>query len=692
VCVYFIFRSLIFFSSLFFCASRKSFYFFYFYFFIKKNLSKKPHDSFFFLSSFLQKTNFHFLYFYNCSFSNKFQTFNHLNLLKVKVPLFFFLFHFFLIQKNKMKSLFTLTTILCLLVAAFTTFLGVFATAKHILKLKNDITPCIYNVASLEGVSNDIAYAASAAAGLMNRGGAIIFLTRGSNEQEWQNLILNPKCQSNQITPTGAILSAVATWNKIILYDGLIEWNYTLPSVTTMAGVLNAVPLSNNLYNQLSRSNPADFKNSFVVLNTTGMWKDIYEATNFTLINAISKTSGMAFAQIHSIHTGALVDLIVGAKYFAHYLPNACIPFTPGNALLEKIVAAAPWPRPIGVIGYNGQDALFGGDLFEAETDCFSTNHSMGQIASSGCQNLFFWSEYGLQFNASSPRGSPTGPLNQPGPTGMRYDATKKYVALTYGDMDNLDFVQTFGRTHMRERVQWCKQNKSSCFPFTWTLSPHLIELAPEMMRWYYETAAGTGGLDSFIMPPSGYLYSYGGQMPSDVQALYVEKQNAAANIMSTTGSIHWEWFFQWERAYETYFPRYIGNSPTPTTKNFFLLSVPWPVPEILGHYTWWVGNKTDPSTNVFTIMKQFVWQKGGGGGLNLTPLQAAQKIEAFQVGSINYVYIIQNTPVHEVFEAVANITDPSVVLVSYSDLGDLARQKAVLEEAEKQQQQNGKN
>ena len=49
-----------------------------------------------------------------------------------------------------------------------------------------------------------------------------------------------------------------------------------------------------------------------------------------------------------------------------------------------------PWPKPMSVMGYEDSWKI-AGDLFEAETDC-NYVHNMGQIASSGVNNLAFYS------------------------------------------------------------------------------------------------------------------------------------------------------------------------------------------------------------------------------------------------------------------------------------------------------------
>ena len=64
----------------------------------------------------------------------------------------------------------------------------------------------------------------------------------------------------------------------------------------------------------------------------------------------------------------------------------------------------------------------------------------------------------------------------------------------------------------MNERVQHCQEfeNKKCDFPLSWSISPHLLYLAPDWLHWYYAQANVTGQ-DVFVLPPSGHLYAYPG-------------------------------------------------------------------------------------------------------------------------------------------------------------------------------------
>ena len=65
----------------------------------------------------------------------------------------------------------------------------------------------------------------------------------------------------------------------------------------------------------------------------------------------------------------------------------------------------------------------------------------------------------------------------------------------------------------MLDRIQECEENGPGCdFPLSWSISPHLLYLAPDWLHWYYQLANQTGH-DVFVLPPSGHLYAYPGKL-----------------------------------------------------------------------------------------------------------------------------------------------------------------------------------
>jgi hypothetical protein len=130
-------------------------------------------------------------------------------------------------------------------------------------------------------------------------------------------------------------------------------------------------------------------------------------------------------------------------------------------------------------------------------------SRNTGSVPSRNVNNLSYFSR----------TASITEPLTTVDPTPIAYDPTKTYIAFVVGDGDNLAFVldgEASRKAWIKERVTWCETETNECFPLSWTLSPHLLYAAPDIMKWYYGQALSTGA-DSFVLPPSGHLYSYPG-------------------------------------------------------------------------------------------------------------------------------------------------------------------------------------
>jgi hypothetical protein len=149
------------------------------------------------------------------------------------------------------------------------------------------------------------------------------------------------------------------------------------------------------------------------------------------------------------------------------------------------------------------------------------------------------------------------------------------------------------------------------------------------------------------------------------------------AQLMNTTGSIHWEWFFDWSKAWSNYFPRYTNaNLTEPTTRAFFLNNVPWPFKgfdmDMDGQWFKFVGD----DNSVVGFRPAFNWQENGpSGGEPYNATVIASQISALEKGSVHYVYVIQNTPFQSVFSMTTQLEE-HVQLVSYKDLIEYAKLK----------------
>uniref|UniRef100_A0A7S2RRB6 GxGYxYP putative glycoside hydrolase C-terminal domain-containing protein n=1 Tax=Mucochytrium quahogii TaxID=96639 RepID=A0A7S2RRB6_9STRA len=501
-------------------------------------------------------------------------------------------------------------------------------------------------VIDLRGQKDELIFAAQVGAGLRNRESAQSVYTYSNDDDVfWKNELLSK--ETFQTKSMGDFVKEVVKQYGVILYDSKAV--DAIPAVVTVAAVRGYIPIAYSVYN--------DYKNASVKVNFTHT--DVNDAFSATL-PFLNETSTLAIQTGARLLHGQLVDYIVYKKMFTTYLEKGCIPFTTQRKLFKDLIKAAHWPRPIKVFGYNNQFPVFGGDVFEAETDCAN---ELGQIATSATTNLGYWSadaKPGLQ-------------MVQKKYEHIVYDKEKAYVAIVYGDMDNINFVETFGKAHMLNRSKSCAENKGACFPLTWTLSPNLLDFAPRILEWYYEKAKLSGN-DWFIFPPSGTLYAYPGIFPDHIQKTYVEQMDTAAKIMNTSGSVHWEWIFTWKQAFQNYFPRYTQGN-VHTIKSFFLNNVPWVFPIVdmtIHRETYRIFGE-----DVVVFKPAFNWAyTNPSGGKNLTGVECAKRIGKFSKGSINYVYTIQTTDANVLFEMAKNLPK-HVQLVSYEQLASLALQKS---------------
>ena len=82
-----------------------------------------------------------------------------------------------------------------------------------------------------------------------------------------------------------------------------------------------------------------------------------------------------------------------------------------------------------------------------------------------------------------------------------------------------------------------------------------------------------------------------------------------------------------------------------------------------------------DADEGVVGFKPAFNWQENGAsGGDPGNSTHIAGRINKLAIGSIHYVYIIQNTPIESVFDMVEQLDD-HIVLVEGHQLADLAAQ-----------------
>jgi hypothetical protein len=481
--------------------------------------------------------------------------------------------------------------------------------------------------------------AVQACAGLYNRrrGGSIYTVMSDKDAQWLEDLALKPSATIN----AAAFLETCATEFPCLRYSYSAQQRL-LPNVLTVGAALGAVPLDDGL--TVACSHPAfDAIAEFAARNTPDLaTKYVYDAyvndtTGLAMLNPGYDDSGDASVwnpPLTRSMNAALVDFVFSQKLFVVFLVNGCIESTADNAVLSEIAAANPWPNPLGVYGYASYWNVFGGDLFEAQTTCLASRN-MGAIASDSAGNLSFFAS----------RRKPildAGELAQNKLEDVAYDPSLTYVAFVVGDGDNIGMVTDARRDWFRQRVADCARTDNSCAPLTWTISPHLSWIAPDVLEWYYDMSHATGK-DYFMLPPSGDLYAYPASMGDATQDKFVAATEQDARILGADSTIDWEWCLTWHGAETEFLPKYAKNG---VIGGVFPVNVPYMFPTFT-----WSANEffkllTGPDGGEVVLFRPQEWRgvdESGSGILKdffLSPADMAAELGNFPAGTVAYVYM----------------------------------------------------
>lgn len=491
--------------------------------------------------------------------------------------------------------------------------------------------PLVVNLTAAAGESVATVLAAQVCAGLLNRDGVPgggVFTLMHDEDTEWLA----------RLAPRAAPPVSAAAFIAQCLASGAARGRVRfaaaaqhelLPNIVTAAAVLDAVPLEDG--SPFGAALPVAFDAvsewaGFRALNATAYayarWANL--TTTLAKMNPGWDVHGSAPLDppLTNWPDLSLVDWIVKRRLFNFFLLDGCIPGTAEHALMDAMASSGPWPRPLAVWGYDDTFAI-AGDVFEAETTC-SSALNMGQIASVGVNNLAWFS-----------RAPPvTTPLAR-NTTRAVFNASKTYVALVVGDGDNVAFVKSSRFAWLQERAAACAGAAPRCFPLLWTISPHLAGAAPDMLRALNALALSTGA-DSFVLPPSGHLYSYPSLMPADVQAAFVAATEADAALLSSAASVEWELTGSWPRAIADYLPRYAARG---VVRSFFAVNVPYLLPII---------NFTEPFKVVgenVVLFRPNEWRGTSGGDDPLEPFlpsaaALAARVNAWPRGTVAAIYL----------------------------------------------------
>jgi hypothetical protein len=363
---------------------------------------------------------------------------------------------------------------------------------------------------------------------------------------------------------------------------------------------------------------------------------------------------------------GALVDLVFSKKLFVVFLVNGCIDGNPEKEVLSGIVNASRWEKPLGVYGYNDSWNVAGGYLYEAQTRCLDSRN-MGAIASEA-GNLSFFSTRALPIT-----GSGAALQNELEP--VSYEPDKTYVAFVVGDGDNIQYMMTTRHDWFQQRIADCAKTGAACAPLTWSISPHLTRLAPDILAWYYEQSHRSRS-DYFVLPPSGHLYAYPTSLSADSQDRFVQATEEDACILGVTGTVHWDWAGTWAEAEEKFLPKYARAGGA--VRGIFPVNVPYLLPT----FPWWPAEQffevlTGADGGKLALFRPRTWRGVDDNNFahRLSPQRMADELGGYPRGTVTWVYMTSDggLTLENSFLALSKLLPPHVKLVSTDTAAKLA-------------------
>jgi len=503
--------------------------------------------------------------------------------------------------------------------------------------------------------------AVQACVGLRNRAvGGSVYVNADAHDAVWlTELDLVP---SATVDATDFLASCVTDFPACVRYDYASQ-RALLPNILTVASALGAIPIDSSL-SATCGSTAFDAVTELHDRSTPVL------ATQYVFDTYGAQTTGLAMLDpgydqhpmdpanpsITRDASAALVDFVFSRRLFVVFLVNGCIDGNPEKALLSSIVNAGHWDTPLGVYGYNDSWNVAGGDLYEAQTRCLDSRN-MGAIASE-TSNLSF-------FSTRAPAITESAVVVQNALEHVSYDPSRTYVAFVVGDGDNIGYITDARHDWFRQRLATCASGP--CPPLTWTISPHLPRIAPDLLRWYYAQSHQTGS-DYFALPPSGHLYAYPTSLAPDAQERFVDATEVDACILGITGTVHWDWTGTWRDAESSFLPRYArAGGPV---RGVFPVNVPY----LVSAFPWWPTNQffevlTGQDGGRVVVFRPREWRgvSDDSSPFTLSPARMAAEIGAYPPGTVTWVYMTSDggLTLENSFEALASMLPPTVQLVS---------------------------
>ena len=355
--------------------------------------------------------------------------------------------------------------------------------------------------------------------GIINRDSAEVFLSAGDKEQDWFEY-LDPKwkrpAQGVIVTGENRGLRTLFKSYKDRL-DKLVVCNfddndYTFNMALLMACAEDALPVSEELKDELV----AEFGWDKKIVDIRHNWSNITEAYNWALEEIMPKLNKQLVFSIglrDDWRNGGwrIYDYAVASRSFAFWVDDKT---TTGKNIIKAILNTSGYPKNAVVMGYG----MHGDDL-----NLTTNPEGFGFVVS----DLFPNASYYSSFPTRTFEGS------QPESVALDAETGKVYVALHWSDGDNIMFDHNGG-------LNIWQQEARGQVPVSMTLGTALMEVAPFILQYYYETRTPN---DELMGGPSGMQYIQEPYYkPDDYESWCVLNGVSlqAAGMHTTASSLRW--------------------------------------------------------------------------------------------------------------------------------------------------------
>lgn len=436
------------------------------------------------------------------------------------------------------------------------------------------------NAAGLSYNYNDERCLFTTLEGLVNRTQPRLYVANNAfadgGKHAWLNDLSVPY---QEIDKWAALSKYKAEVAGIVVYDPAQP--HTLNLATTIAGVRNGIAASPNLVAKLTAA-PYNFP---VLEDLRGRFSDKYAVYQYMYDYYWPQCTHRILAGLQDDLFGEMRDYIVAVKAAVFWLDpnnsndrNMAVQFlsgmTPGNGMF-----VGWWPQESGGVGCAGQ-------------------YGIPTIAADWAENFTVFGGLSRQINISA---IPPKPVLQ----------NKIYVTMALSDGDNAQYCQHYMRQLWRDPAR-------GSIPIGWTACPALVDMSPQMLNWYHQTATAN---DCLISGPSGMGYCYPSELSSANRAAYMQYSDRYLRMSGFRVITPWVYVPDAVgNDYATYMPTLLGiHSQDPGRGNvIFLNSLP------LVSYT------VPYDSNISTIKNAI--SNGGSGWNGTSPKFIAVQANAWDV------------------------------------------------------------